>query len=221
MKKIILIALLVFNIHNSNALSVTDLSVSPISGTNDININLKTYHGSTHTYFSNSYTIVNNVITLRVCYIRNLATVISYTNQNIIIPGINTGSTNYTLVVNLYYANITNTSPPYNFECTSNTIITTATLNFGTVLSNTINLSNDYFENKDNVIQLFPNPNRGKFSLINLQNFNIEIYDILGQLVFLKKESSNEVDTGLKKGIYLVKIYNANGKTTTQKMVVE
>ncbi|MEO0037041.1 MAG: Virginiamycin lyase [Bacteroidota bacterium] len=74
-----------------------------------------------------------------------------------------------------------------------------------------------------NGINLFPNPNTGNFSIIGLQSGNIEIYDLLGQLVFTKKEvnATNQIVTELSKGIYLVKIMNDEGKTVTQKMVVD
>lgn len=70
---------------------------------------------------------------------------------------------------------------------------------------------------------LYPNPNKGNFSINSLQSGSLEIYDILGQLVFSKKEvnTTNQIETNLKKGIYLVKITNEDGKTVTQKMVIE
>ena len=82
-------------------------------------------------------------------------------------------------------------------------------------------LSNDRFNEND--FYLFPNPNNGSFRINNLQSGSIEIYDILGQLVFTKKEvnAANQIVTELKKGIYLVKIINEDGKTTTKKIVVE
>ena len=82
-------------------------------------------------------------------------------------------------------------------------------------------LSNDRFNEND--FYLFPNPNNGVFNINSLQSGSIEIYDILGQLVFTKKEvkATNLIVTELKKGIYLVKITNEEGETVTQKMVVE
>ena len=58
---------------------------------------------------------------------------------------------------------------------------------------------------------------------VYIQSGSLEIYDILGQLVFTKKEinTTNQIETNLKKGIYLVKITNEDGKTVTQKMVIE
>jgi len=70
---------------------------------------------------------------------------------------------------------------------------------------------------------LYPNPNNGNFRINNLQSGIIEVYDVLGQLVFTKSnvQSETEIKSELKKGIYLVEIINEDGKTVTQKMVVE
>ncbi|MFM7018094.1 SMP-30/gluconolactonase/LRE family protein [Flavobacterium sp.] len=79
---------------------------------------------------------------------------------------------------------------------------------------------------RDNDFEKFsvsPNPNKGNFSIYGLQSGNLEIYDLLGKLVFTIKvvNATNQIETPLKKGLYLVKICNEEGKTTTQKMVVE
>lgn len=219
MKNFLLIVLLIFSVHVSNALSITDLSVSPIDGTNDINVNLKTYHTSGHYYFSHSYSVVNNIITLRVCYKRDFADWITYDNRNFSLSDLNIDTANYTLVVNLYYATLTST--PNVYECTSNIIRATATLNFETVLSNTVTLNKDSFESKEDNFILHPNPNKGKFNISNLQDVNIEIFDVFGQLVFTKKNVQNEIEMDLKKGIYFVKITSENGKTATKKIIVE
>lgn len=70
---------------------------------------------------------------------------------------------------------------------------------------------------------LYPNPNKGSFKINGLQSYDIEIFNLLGQIAFSKLELQNdtEIVTNLKKGIYLVKITNEDGKTVTQKMVVE
>jgi sugar lactone lactonase YvrE len=70
---------------------------------------------------------------------------------------------------------------------------------------------------------LYPNPNNGSFKINGLQSYDIEIYNLLGQMAFSKLELQNdtEIITELKKGIYLVKITNEEAKTVTQKMVVE
>jgi sugar lactone lactonase YvrE len=86
-------------------------------------------------------------------------------------------------------------------------------------IETTLNTESNVF----NGVNLSPNPNSGSFSINGLQSGNLEIYDLLGQLVFTIKEvnATNQIDIPLKKGVYFVKINNEEGKTTTQKMVVE
>lgn len=70
---------------------------------------------------------------------------------------------------------------------------------------------------------LYPNPNNGSFKINGLQSYGIEIYNLLGQMAFSKLELQNdtEIVTNLKKGIYLIKITNDEGKIVTQKIMVE
>jgi hypothetical protein len=63
-----------------------------------------------------------------------------------------------------------------------------------------------------NKITIYPNPSNGKFK-IDLQNVynncKIEIYDVLGHLIFENKyTSSNIIDLNLdlQSGIYLIKL---------------
>lgn len=86
-------------------------------------------------------------------------------------------------------------------------------------ISNDLNINDfDLFK-----YSLYPNPNNGTFKINGLQRYNIEIYNLLGQMANTKLELQNdtEIVTNLKKGIYLVKITNDEGKTATQKMVIE
>ena len=86
-------------------------------------------------------------------------------------------------------------------------------------IETTLNIESTSFESSS----LSPNPNTGSFSINGLQGYDIEIYNLVGQIVFTKSKIQNnsEIITELKKGIYLVKIINNEGKTATQKMVVE
>lgn len=86
-------------------------------------------------------------------------------------------------------------------------------------IDSTLNIDSKTFESSS----LSPNPNTGSFSINGLQSGKIEIYDLLGQLIVTKKKinTTDQIITELKKGIYFVKIINEEGKTVTQKMVVE
>ena len=125
-----------------------------------------------------------------------------------------------TNMVSTFLDTITYTSNPKGICLKDNTIYFTGFSNCK-VFKITDVLSNDRFNKSD--FYLFPNPNNGSFNINRLQSGSIEIYDILGKLVFTKKEvnAANQIVTELKKGICLVKITNEDGKTVTQKIVVE
>jgi len=216
MKKNILLLLLVCNFQTASALSITNLVVSSISGANDVNVQVQSTHTNSFTFRESNYTVLGSIITLNVCYKDGFSAVISNDYRNVVLSGINLTANNYTLIVNLYFTNNVVSN-----ECNYSLIKSTATLNFSTPLTNTVYLENENFENYPNKIGLYPNPNKGKFTISNLENFNIEIYDILGHLVFTKKAAQNVIETGLKKGIYFVKITSEEGKIETQKMVVD
>jgi streptogramin lyase len=82
-------------------------------------------------------------------------------------------------------------------------------------------LSVDSFN--ENIFIIYPNPNKGNFKINIDTNFEIEIYDLLGQLIFSKKQTQrdNYIETNLSKGIYLIKIIEEFGIIKNQKIVVE
>ena len=71
-------------------------------------------------------------------------------------------------------------------------------------------------------IALYPNPTSDVLTISNIQNATIEIYNLLGQVMTIKTNSSNQetIDvSGYAAGAYMAKISNA-GVTTTKKFVV-
>ena len=70
-------------------------------------------------------------------------------------------------------------------------------------------------------INVFPNPNKGTFTINTQQENDIAIYDVLGQLVFEKKKALQTLVTNLKQGLYFVKIDQHNHTTKIVKIVVE
>ncbi|WP_194974448.1 T9SS type A sorting domain-containing protein [Aquiflexum lacus] len=76
-------------------------------------------------------------------------------------------------------------------------------------------------------VKAYPNPTQGKVNILsenqNLENAIISLYDVQGSLVFTLPNQSGrlfEFDLiGLKKGIYLIKIYN-NHQVETKKIIL-
>ena len=82
-------------------------------------------------------------------------------------------------------------------------------------------------ENKIGTVELFPNPNKGKFNLKfdkEVDLYKVFIYDLVGNEIFMeqfKKSNSCLIDISKNKpGIYLIKIVNAKS-TFTQKVLVQ
>ena len=77
-------------------------------------------------------------------------------------------------------------------------------------------------------LKIFPNPTNGTISISNIQNIElktIEVYSVLGKLVNQISINPNTLIldlnlTYLKKGIYLLKILDKNGTSSTQKLVI-
>ena len=71
-------------------------------------------------------------------------------------------------------------------------------------------------------VNLYPNPTSDVLTVSNVENATIEIYNILGQVMTIKTNMSNQetIDvSGFAAGAYMAKISNA-GITTTKKFVV-
>ncbi|WP_374464149.1 T9SS type A sorting domain-containing protein [Chryseobacterium sp.] len=86
----------------------------------------------------------------------------------------------------------------------------------------------DINKNKSLGIFLYPNPANSEFSITQtgaskkgLGKVKVEVYDLLGKLL-LKEEDKEKVSVNsLSNGVYLVKISTADGKTQTEKLVIE
>ena len=71
-------------------------------------------------------------------------------------------------------------------------------------------------------VNLYPNPTSAVLHISNVENATVEIYNILGQVMTIKTNISNQetIDvSGYAAGAYMAKISNA-GITTTKKFVV-
>lgn len=85
-------------------------------------------------------------------------------------------------------------------------------------------LSSNTFENTKEV-SIYPNPTNSLFYLELPQNNSLkllEIYDITGKLIKIFNTFNNDksVDvTELEEGVYLLKIYESDDKTTFMKLI--
>ena len=89
-------------------------------------------------------------------------------------------------------------------------------------------LSIDDFNSVDS-INIYPNPSRGIISITNTINLNtIEVYNVLGNLVKqVNLENNYNINkfnlnlTDLNSGIYITKLIDNQGKSKTQKLIIE
>ena len=83
-------------------------------------------------------------------------------------------------------------------------------------------LSTSNFELEN--VKIFPNPATNNFVTISsaiLEDINVAVFDVLGKQISSQKLQNNRIDvSGLKSGIYLLKI-SQNEKTTTEKLVIK
>lgn len=82
-------------------------------------------------------------------------------------------------------------------------------------------LGNSDFENVTS-ITIYPNPSTGIFNIVSQQNASVEIYDLLGKLVYSQSlvSGTNSIDiSNFNAGVYLLKATDANGNTETHKLI--
>ncbi|MES2780556.1 MAG: immunoglobulin-like domain-containing protein, partial [Bacteroidota bacterium] len=79
----------------------------------------------------------------------------------------------------------------------------------------------------NNNLSIYPNPNKGQFTIANKENTRIasvKIMDAVGRMVYQQATQSKEVDvdlTAMNKGLYLVIIKDENGKELTSKIIIQ
>ena len=78
-------------------------------------------------------------------------------------------------------------------------------------------------EDKVNAFNIYPNPTTGNFAVVGNDIAKVEVYNLLGQMVFAQQ--GNEIvyinATNWNKGIYLVNVTNQKGAVETTKLVVK
>jgi len=146
---------------------------------------------------------------------------------------INTSGSNYNWVVPAGATVVSgqgNSNITVNFGASTGNITVQET-NFGGCVGQVITLPINCTQStglKDELVEsgirVFPNPNNGKFTIELNDTYKLEIYNILGTLVFQKNRSelSEKIDLCIfSKGIYFVNISNSKTKTVTKKLIIE
>lgn len=181
MKKLFL-ALVVNMIYSqfANALTIEQITVSA-ANSQDINVYVKTVNGYTFDYYSYSYTVENNIITLTVCYSQGLGAAISASENNFLITNINSIQDDYQLIVNVLNIYFSGTeiicgdgNPPPD----------TATLFFSTPLIEPVSLA---ISDRTFYIEkiVFSNPSNGLFQFDAQEEllYQLTLYDNTGRIV--------------------------------------
>ncbi|MCF7560274.1 spondin domain-containing protein [Sabulilitoribacter multivorans] len=97
------------------------------------------------------------------------------------------------------------------------------TLTF-TYNSSTLSNNNNAFE----TIKIYPNPTNGNITISNIKNIElstVQVYNVLGRLIkeISLKNGLNKVNldlTSLNQGVYLLSLNDSNGRSKTQKLVI-
>jgi hypothetical protein len=70
------------------------------------------------------------------------------------------------------------------------------------------------------VVSVFPNPSKGKVTIEGVEVAEVKVYNALGQLVKIVRET-NEIDVaGLLEGVYLLRVKDAKGTAYTERITV-
>lgn len=82
-------------------------------------------------------------------------------------------------------------------------------------------LGNSDFDNVTR-ITIYPNPSTGIFNIVSQQVIAVEIYDLLGKLVYNQQlvSGTNSIDiSNINTGVYLLKATDANGNSESHKLI--
>jgi hypothetical protein len=212
MKRLLTLLFIIGIVQNSSAIIIQQLTVTSIN-TTAINIHSKVADGYYFEYYSHNYEIINNTITLNICYSPYLTPVVTNKENDFVIPNINITPNNFTLVVNIYKQMYDGSA----WICDSPIDTDTAALTFSTPLNNAVTLSSNEFNEVNDNLMLFPSPTTGIVNLSTKNEINvIKVYDKLGRKVKMFSLLPNNVInlSNLEDGIYLIKLSTDKGDAT-------
>lgn len=212
MKNLFLFLLFIGCSQSSNALIIQQITVSALNA-NDINVHTKIADGYYFEYYNHNYEIMDNTITLNICYSPFLTPVGTVKQNDFILPNINLETANFTLIVNVNYRIWDGTT----YTCNNQVLSDTETMSFATPLSDVVHLSSNSFENDENNLRVYPNPSHGTIEFssdFSPQLKAIKIFDNLGRLVaHMTSFSSNSINLReFDNGIYLLEFTTDKGK---------
>jgi hypothetical protein len=211
MKLLLSFLFLIGIIQNSHALVIQEITVSNTDGI-DINIHTRVGNGYYFEYYDHNFSVVDNVITLNICYSPYFMQVGTIKENDFVIPNVNLDTQNYTLVVNVYSRRYVNGV----LVCDNPVGSDSETLQFTTPLTGFVTLSsNDFNPQASNKISLFPNPTHGLLTIASRDTITaIDVFDHLGRKVNqFNAIQNNQIDLShLEDGIYFVEIENTTTK---------
>ena len=186
---------------------VMNCSITPIAGTQDIQISFFSIHPTLTHYDSHNLSTNEGVTNISVCMAETGLTAIGYETTNLTINNINTSGTQ-TIILGVHtFQQIIETT------CDTNLYFGGPyTINFtGPITqSQTYVLANENFIKP--ISKLYPNPNNGIFQIDlpnQLSEAQLEIFDFSGKEILVKEayQSGTTVDVStLSAGLYFVKI---------------
>ena len=149
MKKLFLFFFAVLgSLQTANSQIIEQITVSSTTGSNDLNIYVKSFHHYLNSSNSSNYSIVDNTIIVTICFNPSALGTTCYIENNIIIPNLNNSAQNYSVVVNLHF---------YSTTLGCNTPLQdTEVLSFATPLSNPVSLATTN-QIKESNVAFFPN----------------------------------------------------------------
>lgn len=182
------------------------ISIVPITGTNDIELRIRSYCSQVHNLNNSEFTGSTPNYNVTLCYIDSGLLMPTDFTSSIILPGINTTGSQ-TITVNANYGFYLGPDQ----SCT-NYIMGPISLTFDAPLteSRMFQLDNNAFEIRK--VSLYPNPNNGSFSIDlpqNTDNVELSISDLSGKKVFssLNYSSGDTIQLkDLSKGIYIARV---------------
>ena len=223
MKKILLALIILLVSYNSIGqchTQVNTVTLNPIVGTSDIEMSINSSCCEVHHLGNYEYLPLDNIV--NICFVDTGLLLPTTLTNSIVIPNANANGPQ-TIVLNSYFS--FNTSDSECFLNTDSTYNQTIYLSFdGPLVQPRIFTLENISYQKDK-ITLFPNPNKGTFSLNipnNLSQVSINIFDVSGKMIYsLENYNSGEVISinNIEKGIYLLKV-EQNKSIETIKFVI-